>query len=181
MNHDPSIPTSHTLLRRIKDWTDQNSWDEFFKTYSKVIFEFAIKAGLNEAEAQDVVQETITTVATHIHEFQADGSRGSFRSWLLQLARWRVADQLRKRRDDIKASEGNWEEAAVDGGFVHVRDNNVILLSDAAELASQIDVERERRKKEELERRLMDTDDARCEAELRGVHVRIELAGRIAG
>ena len=79
----------------------------------------------------------------------------------------------------IKTTEGKWEEAAVDGGFVHVRDDNVILLSDAAELASQIDVEKERRRREDLERRLMDTDDARCEAELRGVHVRIELAGRL--
>ena len=80
----------------------------------------------------------------------------------------------------IKTTEGNWEEAAVDGGFVHVRDDNVILLSDAAMLASQIDVERERRRREELERRAMDTDDAECEAELRAVHVRIELAGRLA-
>src|SRR5437879_778090 len=128
MNHDPSIPTSHTLLRRIKDWTDQNSWDEFFKTYSKVIFEFAIKAGLNEAEAQDVVQETITTVATHIHEFQADGSRGSFRSWLLQLARWRVADQLRKRRDDIKASEGNLDDGTQTSLLNRVPDPAILNL-----------------------------------------------------
>jgi F-type H+-transporting ATPase subunit epsilon len=79
----------------------------------------------------------------------------------------------------IKTTEGNWEEAAVDGGFVHVRDDNAILLSDAAELASQIDVEKERRRREELERRIMDTDDAECEAQLRGVHVRLELAGRV--
>src|SRR5690348_8528488 len=97
MSHDSSTPTRHTLLRRIKDWTDEKSWDEFFNIYSKLIFEFARKAGLNEAEARDVVQETITTVAKQIHQFQADGARGSFKSWLLQLARWRVADQMRKR------------------------------------------------------------------------------------
>jgi RNA polymerase sigma-70 factor (ECF subfamily) len=105
MSHDPSLPTRHTLLRRIKDWSDQQSWDEFFKTYSKFIFEFARKAGLNETEAQDVVQETFTTVAKNINEFQTDPRRGSFKAWLLQLTRWRVADQFRKRLNRI--AEGN--------------------------------------------------------------------------
>jgi len=107
MSHDPSIATRHTLLRRIKDWTDEKSWDEFFNIYSKLIFEFARKAGLNEAEARDVVQETITTVAKQINQFQADGARGSFKSWLLQLARWRVADQMRKRLDNLRVVEAN--------------------------------------------------------------------------
>lgn len=101
MSHDASTPTRHTLLRRIRNWTDQQSWEDFFNAYSKLIYEFARKAGLNEAEAQDVVQETITTVAKQIHEFQADGARGSFKAWLMQLARWRVADQMRKRLDAI--------------------------------------------------------------------------------
>ena len=79
----------------------------------------------------------------------------------------------------IKTTEGNWEEAAVDGGFVHMRDDRAILLSDAAELASQIDVEKERRRREDLERKAMDSDDTAVEAELRAVHVRIELAGRL--
>jgi len=77
----------------------------------------------------------------------------------------------------IKTTEGNWEDAAVHGGFVHVRDDNVILLSDLAELASQIDFERARRHMENLSRRVMDTDDAAVEARLRRVHVRLQLQG----
>jgi F-type H+-transporting ATPase subunit epsilon len=75
----------------------------------------------------------------------------------------------------IRKADGEWEEAAVHGGFVHVRDNTVILLSDLAELASQIDFERARRDREDLERRVMDTDDAAVEARLRRVHVRLQL------
>ena len=77
----------------------------------------------------------------------------------------------------IRKADGEWEHAAVHGGFVHVRDNNVILLSDLAELASQIDFERARRDREELERKVMDTDDAAAEARLRRVHVRLSLEG----
>jgi F-type H+-transporting ATPase subunit epsilon len=77
----------------------------------------------------------------------------------------------------IRKTDGEWEDAAVHGGFVHVRDNSVILLSDLAELASQIDFERARRDREELERKTMDSDDTATEARLRRVHVRLSLEG----
>ena len=77
----------------------------------------------------------------------------------------------------IRKTDGEWEEAAVHYGFVHVRDNSVILLSDLAELASQLDFERARHDREELERKVMDTDDAAVEARLRRVHVRLQLQG----
>jgi F-type H+-transporting ATPase subunit epsilon len=77
----------------------------------------------------------------------------------------------------IRKTDGEWEEAAVHGGFVHVRDNTVILLSDLAELASNIDFDRARRDREELERKVMETDDAAIEARLRRVHVRLSLEG----
>jgi F-type H+-transporting ATPase subunit epsilon len=77
----------------------------------------------------------------------------------------------------IRKTDGDWEEAAVHGGFVHVRDNTVILLSDLAELASNIDFDRARRDREELERKVMETDDAAIEARLRRVHVRLSLEG----
>ncbi|HEX2039118.1 MAG TPA: ATP synthase F1 subunit epsilon [Acidimicrobiales bacterium] len=68
------------------------------------------------------------------------------------------------------------ERAAVHGGFVEVKDDRVTILSDVAELASQIDVERARRAKEDAERRLMADDDAECEAALRRAHVRLLVA-----
>jgi F-type H+-transporting ATPase subunit epsilon len=81
----------------------------------------------------------------------------------------------------IRKEDGEWEEAAVHGGFVHVRDDNVILLSDLAELASQIDFERARRKADELARKEADRDDTEVEAELRRAHVRLSLEGGYKG
>jgi RNA polymerase sigma factor (sigma-70 family) len=94
---DP-IPTRHSLLNRLKDWGDQTSWQEFFDTYWRLIYNVAAKAGLSDAEAQEVVQETVIAVARKIGEFKADPAHGSFGAWLMQLTRWRIADQWRKRQ-----------------------------------------------------------------------------------
>jgi len=93
---DP-IPTRHSLLTRLKDWRDQTSWQDFFDTYWQLIYNVAVKAGLTDAEAQEVVQETVIAVARKIPEFKTDPARGSFSAWLMRLTRWRITDQFRKR------------------------------------------------------------------------------------
>ncbi len=94
---DDSYPTRPSLLVRLKDTEDQQSWQEFNDLYGKLIFGFAIKAGLTETEAQEVVQETLIAAAKNLPEFRYDPKVCSFKTWLLNLSNWRVTDQLRKR------------------------------------------------------------------------------------
>lgn len=94
---DELIPTRATLIQRLKDWQDQSSWQDFFDTYWKLIYGTAIKSGLTATEAQDVVQETMISVAKHMPSFKYDPTIGSFKTWLLNMTRWRITDQLRKR------------------------------------------------------------------------------------
>ncbi len=94
---DDFLPTRATLLGRLKDWQDEESWREFFQLYRRLIFSTAIKAGLTEAEAEDVVQETVLSVAKTIKEFQYDPQRCRFKSWLRHLTQKRIADCYRKR------------------------------------------------------------------------------------
>ncbi|HEY1790814.1 MAG TPA: sigma-70 family RNA polymerase sigma factor [Verrucomicrobiae bacterium] len=98
---DDSIPTRTTLLERLKDWRDNPSWQEFFDTYWKLIYGFAIRSGLNQSEAQDVVQDTMLSVAKNIPNFKYDRTIGSFKHWLLNMTRWRIGDQVRKRKNII--------------------------------------------------------------------------------
>ena len=95
------IPTRQTLLSRLKDRDDQESWRTFFDTYWRLIYNTALKAGLNDAEAQDTVQETILCVFKSMPGFEYDPHRGSFKGWLLRLTQWRIVDQLRKRQPGI--------------------------------------------------------------------------------
>ena len=97
-NPDGLIPTRRSLLTRLKNWDDQESWKDFFETYWKLIYGVAIKAGLTDTEAQEVVQETIIAVAKQMEGFRYDPKIGSFKGWLLHTTRWRISDQLRKRR-----------------------------------------------------------------------------------
>ena len=55
--------TRYSLLSRLQDWEDAESWKDFFETYSRLICSVAAKAGLTEAEAKDVLQETTLSVA----------------------------------------------------------------------------------------------------------------------
>lgn len=92
-----SIPTRESLLSRLKNWDDSGSWNDFFNTYWKLIYNAAIKMGLTESEAQDVVQETVISIAKNMPKFRYRKENGSFKGWLLTLTRWRIIDQLRKR------------------------------------------------------------------------------------
>ncbi len=107
--HDPTpgddnLATRASLLGRLKNWEDAKSWEEFTQTYSRLIRAVALKSGLTESEANDVEQETLLCVAKTIHEFESNPARGTFKSWLLNLTRWRIADQFRRRDPAAAAS-----------------------------------------------------------------------------
>jgi len=111
------IPTRATLIDKLKNWQDQASWQEFFDIYWKLIYCVARKGGLSEVESQDVVQETLMSVAKHIPTFKYNPALGSFKAWLLNMARWRIVDQLRKRGPlsrKHKGSQGTDRTATVE-------------------------------------------------------------------
>ena len=91
------VPTRQSLLSRLKDWGDEESYRDFFNTYWKLIYSAAIRAGLTDAEAQDVVQETVIGVARKMPGFVYDPGKGSFKTFLMRQTDWRIFDQLRKR------------------------------------------------------------------------------------
>jgi RNA polymerase sigma-70 factor (ECF subfamily) len=99
------IPTRRSLLSRLKSWDDQQSWQDFFDTYWKLIYGVATRAGLSDAEAQDVVQETVVAVARQMPHFKYDPALGSFKSWLFLITRRRIADHLRKEYRRPKTTE----------------------------------------------------------------------------
>lgn len=115
-----------------------------------ILYNVALRAGLTEADAQDVVQETIVAVARQMPEFRYDRSKGTFKHWLFRIVRRGVADHLRKvyrqpprgelafdpvAEDDesaravpdeitgtfVTAWEQEWEQAVRDAAIARVR------------------------------------------------------------
>jgi RNA polymerase sigma factor (sigma-70 family) len=82
---------------RLRDWQDQESWRDFFNTYWKLIYAVAVRSGLSDHEAEEVVQETVLSIAKKMDSFKYDPAVCSFKGWLLHVARLRIQDQFRKR------------------------------------------------------------------------------------
>ena len=91
-------PTRRSLLDRMKDLEDQASWNDFFNKYWRLIYTVALRSGLSDADAQDIVQETILAVCKNIQSFEYQAERCSFHGWLLLLTRHRIYSHLRKKR-----------------------------------------------------------------------------------
>ncbi len=94
---DDSLQTRASLLVRLRDLDDAESWNQFYRTYERAVRGLAKKRGLTEAEAEEVAQEVFKRIAETIHSFEPASRAGSFRRWLYQLARWRADDKLRER------------------------------------------------------------------------------------
>jgi RNA polymerase sigma factor (sigma-70 family) len=91
-----SLATRKSLLSRLRDLDDHESWRTFFDRYWRLFYNVARRSGLDESSAEDIVQETVISVARRIPGFQYDPERGSFKQWLLRITRRRIVDQLRR-------------------------------------------------------------------------------------
>ena len=91
-------PTRLSLLERLRDVDDHSSWQEFFDIYWKLIYCAALKAGLSDADAQDVVQETIIGIAKNMEKFQYQPEVCSFKGWLMHVTRSRIIDHARRAK-----------------------------------------------------------------------------------
>ncbi|OLD89487.1 MAG: RNA polymerase subunit sigma [Verrucomicrobia bacterium 13_1_20CM_4_54_11] len=121
------LATRRSLVDRLANWDDQRRWQDFFDTYWKLIYSAARKSGLTDSEAQEVVQETVITVAKKIDKLHYDPALGSFKGWLLQITRWRIADQFRKR-DSMQTQREHPEEDRKTATIERLPDLNVVDL-----------------------------------------------------
>jgi RNA polymerase sigma factor (sigma-70 family) len=105
VNPDDSIATRASLLNSLRDLDNQESWQRFYQIYAPLIRRVAVKAGLTELEAEDIIQETVISVARHLPGFDYDPKICSFKTWMLRMTRWRIIDHRRRRVPGIQPIE----------------------------------------------------------------------------
>ena len=121
-------PETHpSLLVRIRDERDAQSWSRFVGIYAPAIYDFLKQKGLQDADAADLTQDVMASVAQAIKTFEYQPQRGKFRSWLFTVVQnklrnfWRGAAKLpvaagdepaqqrmREYPDRSDAEEDNW-------------------------------------------------------------------------
>ena len=108
-----SPPTRQTLILRLAAGDDRPAWDEFVEIYAPLVFEFARRRGLQDADAADVTQEVLASVSDAFRRRKYDRSRGAFRGWLLTIARNEVSDCLARQSRRPPAAGGTAAQAAL--------------------------------------------------------------------
>jgi RNA polymerase sigma-70 factor, ECF subfamily len=106
--------TSVSLLKRLRDPSDHQSWGEFVALYEPLLLNYVRKRGLADHDAEDVVQAIFISLLRKLPTFELDRSKGRFRTWLWQVAYNAVVDWARAQRRFHKAEnqrQQSWQEA----------------------------------------------------------------------
>jgi len=141
---DSIFATRSTLLVRLKDLDNQQAWQEFFDVYWTLLFNFARRAGLNEADAEEVVMETVETVARKIEDFEYNRQRGRFKGWLLTIVRFKLGDRFRKKKRQAEKGEVASLEEAEDGQIISADDPELERIWDTEWQKRMVDMALER-------------------------------------
>ncbi len=89
--------TRPSLLVRLRDFTDRGAWNRFVELYAPLVYGFARRRGLQEADAGDLTQEVLRAVAAAANDLDYDPRRGTFRAWLYTVTCNKFHDFLRAR------------------------------------------------------------------------------------
>ena len=121
--------TRASLILRLQDAGDMAAWDEFAAIYGPVVFNVATNRGFQAADAENLVQEVFMAVASSISNWLQREDRGSFRAWLLRIARNAAVDMITQKATRSLGCDGS--EAQV----------HLAMLAAPSELSSELDME----------------------------------------
>jgi RNA polymerase sigma-70 factor (ECF subfamily) len=100
-----AIPaTRASLLLRLRDPRDAAAWNDFVDLYGPLVYGYARKQGLQDADASDLSQDVLVAVAGAVGRLQYDPSRGAFRNWLFTVVRRKLIAQ--RRRQAVRTAGG---------------------------------------------------------------------------
>lgn len=105
------MDTTHvSLLERLKQPAAPEPWARFVELYTPLLYSWACRVGLQQADAADLVQDVFAILVQKLPEFTYDG-HGSFRGWLktILLNRWRN-DRRRHNHTPLQDAEAAYPD-----------------------------------------------------------------------
>ncbi len=98
--------TRLSLIARIRDPEDVESWADFVELYGPFIYAIARSRGLQDADACDLVQDVMREVSRSVSRFDPDPELGRFRGWLGVITRRMLARFFEKSRGQVNGPGG---------------------------------------------------------------------------
>ena len=114
-------PTRASLLLRLRDPRDGAAWGEFVRLYAPLVYGYARKQGLQDADAADLSQDVLRAVAGAVGRLDYDPSRGAFRNWLFTVVRRKLADWRAAERSRVRGSGATATHEVLDRGRAPTR------------------------------------------------------------
>ena len=113
----PFPETRPSLLCSLRDGRmQQSAWREFFERYAPAVFRVARLGGLDSHDAEDIVQQVMLSISTHIGEFDYQRDCGRFRRWVKTIANNKIRDRFRRRQTDLIQVAGDGCPERADAG-----------------------------------------------------------------
>jgi RNA polymerase sigma-70 factor (ECF subfamily) len=109
-----SPDTRHSLLVRIRNARDAEAWVQFVDLYAPLVYRFARRRGLQDADAADLTQEVLRAVVRAAQRQYYNPKKGSFRGWLFTIALNKLRNFVINRRRHPPASGDSAEQAQVE-------------------------------------------------------------------
>ena len=109
--HFNNETTRSSVLKAVADTENEAAWQRLFDLYAGFVFSIARHKGLNETDADDIVQVVFADLTRNLPTFKYDREKGRFRSYLTGLVNWRVMDRLKASKRDAELKSVFWEEA----------------------------------------------------------------------
>jgi RNA polymerase sigma-70 factor (ECF subfamily) len=106
--------TRASLLLRIRDGQDLDAWRQFVQLYAPIVYSFARKRGLQDADAADLMQEVLRSVAGAAGRLDYDPKRGTFRSWLYTVTRNKLYSFLNGQRRHVRGGGGSGAQSRLE-------------------------------------------------------------------
>ena len=131
--------TRSSVLKAVADTANEAVWQRLFDLYAGLVFSIARSKGLNEEEADDVVQDVFIRLAEFLPTFEYSRTKGRFRSYLINLVynliidKWRMHqredERMRAYKDEVvnmtpadkDFAEREWQEAALEEALRRIK------------------------------------------------------------
>lgn len=97
--------TSGSLIARVKR-REPDAWRKLTDIYTPLVYGWARRGGLIDADAADAAQEVFQSVYRHSADFDVQNQHSSFRAWLWSITRNQVRLFYRRHGDTPRAQGG---------------------------------------------------------------------------